>query len=63
MAVDANEGEGSRTAARRYNSAQQEFIHEGKVDAAAEAAKEALEGPEADELKRAEEEGKRRAAK
>ena len=52
-----NEGEGSRTAARRYNKDQQEFIESGKVDKAAQEAKEAIEGDEAEELQEAEEEG------
>jgi hypothetical protein len=52
-----NEGEGSRTAARRYNKDQQEFIKSGKVDKAAQEAKEAIESDEADELEEAEEEG------
>lgn len=54
----ANEGEGNRTAARRFNEAERKFVEEGKVAAKAKEAKEALEGPEADELRRAEEIGK-----
>jgi hypothetical protein len=54
-----NEGEGSRTAARRYNKDQQEFIQSGKVDQAAQEAKEAIDSEEADELEEAEEEGLR----
>lgn len=56
-----NEGEGSRTAARRYNQKTREFIDAGKVDAAAEAARDALEGDEHDDLVEAEERGKSRA--
>lgn len=54
-----NEGEGSRTAARHYDEATEEFIREGKVEPAARAAREAIEGPEAEALRRAEQEGKR----
>jgi hypothetical protein len=57
-----NEGEGSRTAARHYNEAQQRYVESGRVDQAAKEAERAIEGPEGDELRRAEEEGKRRAA-
>jgi hypothetical protein len=57
-----NEGEGSRSAARRYGEATRKFVEAGKVDEAAEKAKKALEGPEKEELKKAEEEGKRHAA-
>jgi hypothetical protein len=53
-----NEGEGSRTAARHYDDATEEFIREGKVEPAAQRAREAIEGPEAAELRRAEERGK-----
>ena len=57
-----NEGEGSRSAARRYDASVREFVESGKVDEAAKKAEEALEGPEAEELKKAEEEGKKHAA-
>ncbi|UQA57849.1 hypothetical protein [Polyangium aurulentum] len=56
-----NEGEGSKSAARRYAQSTQEFIESGKVDEAAHNASEALEGPEGDELRRAEQESKNRA--
>jgi hypothetical protein len=49
-----NEGEGNRTAARRYNKAQQEFVRSGKVEKQARAARKASEGPEGDELREAE---------
>jgi hypothetical protein len=57
-----NEGEGSKSAARRYAESTQQFIESGKVDEAAHEASEALSGPEGDELRRAEQEGKDRAA-
>ncbi|HVY48139.1 MAG TPA: hypothetical protein VHB21_19760 [Minicystis sp.] len=57
-----NEGEGSRTAARRYDEATEKFIESGQVEDAAKEAEEALDGPEAEELAEAEAEGKRHAA-
>jgi len=56
-----NEGEGSRTAARKFNKQAREFAESGKVNAAAEKAKEAIQGPERDELKEAEAKGQERA--
>jgi hypothetical protein len=54
----ANEGEGNRTAAREYNKAQSDFAKSGKVQQAAEDAAVAVDGPEGEELRRAEEKGK-----
>lgn len=48
-----NEGEGSRTAARRYNTGAGKMATSGKVEELARKAKEALDGEEGDELKRA----------
>ncbi|NUQ78427.1 MAG: hypothetical protein HUU21_33270 [Polyangiaceae bacterium] len=66
MDVDAtsgeNEGEGSRTAARRANRAMSEYAKSGRVEPAAREAKEAVEGPEGDELREAEELGKSKAS-
>lgn len=56
-----NEGEGSRTAAKQYNDAQRKFVESGKVEPAAKDAEHALETKEAEELKRAEEEGRKHA--
>jgi hypothetical protein len=53
-----NEGEGNKTAARHYNTDQQDFVKSGQVPEAAEAAKKAVKGAEGDELRRAEEEGR-----
>ncbi len=53
-----NEGEGSRTAARDYNQAQTEFARSGKVQQAAQDAAVAVDGPEGEELRRAEEKAK-----
>ncbi|MFA6205147.1 MAG: hypothetical protein WC689_02960 [Methylocystis sp.] len=57
-----NEGEGSRTAAKQYNDATRKFVESGKVDKAAKEAEQAIEGDEAEELKRAEDEGRSHAA-
>jgi hypothetical protein len=57
-----NEGEGNRTAARRYNKAQQEFARSGKVEEKAREAREASDGPEGDALREAELIGKRHIA-
>jgi hypothetical protein len=54
-----NEGEGSRSAARRYDSGAEKMAHSGKVDTLAQKAKDALGGKEAEELKRAEAAGKK----
>jgi hypothetical protein len=56
-----NEGEGSRTAAKQYNDATEKFVKSGQVDPAAKAAKKSLDGDEADELAKAEAEGKSHA--
>jgi len=56
-----NEGEGNRTAAKQYNEAQRKFVESGKVEPAAKDAEHALETDEAEELKRAEEEGRAHA--
>ncbi|MDY0884187.1 hypothetical protein ACFPL7_01660 [Dongia soli] len=53
-----NEGEGNRTAAREYNADQQRFAQDkAKVKEQAEKAKQAVEGPEGEELKNAEKAG------
>lgn len=57
-----NEGEGNRTAADEYNHAQHDFARSGKVEEKAKAARKAIEGVEADELRDAELVGKRHAA-
>lgn len=56
-----NQGEGNRDAANAYNEDTKKFIADGKVKQAAEDAKFAFDGPEAEELKKAEREGKRAA--
>jgi hypothetical protein len=57
-----NEGEGNRTAARRYNKAQQDFVRSGKVEEKAREAAQAVDGPEGKALREAELIGKRHAA-
>ncbi|MDP9036321.1 MAG: hypothetical protein M3O50_16090 [Myxococcota bacterium] len=55
-----NEGEGSRSGARRYDEkAERAAKDEKRVAELAEKAKKALEGPEGDALREAEERGKR----
>ena len=54
-----NEGEGSRSAARKFNRDQQSFVRSDKVAKKAEDARKAIEGAEAKELEKAEAEGRR----
>jgi hypothetical protein len=58
MASQANEGEGNRTAAKAYNKGVQDFEKTGQVEKKAREAADALDGPEAVELRKAEEIGK-----
>jgi hypothetical protein len=57
-----NEGEGNRTAARRFNEAEQRFVRSGKVEEKAKEAERAVEGKEGEALREAELIGKRHAA-
>jgi hypothetical protein len=57
----ANEGEGSRTAARRYNEGVAKTVQGGHVNEGAQKAARALDGAEGPELKRAEEKAKHAA--
>jgi hypothetical protein len=50
----ANEGEGSRSAARDYNQRTDAFIKSGKVDESAKTAEKAVEGKEGKVLAEAE---------
>ena len=54
-----NEGEGSRTAARRYDAGAEKMAKSGRVDELGKEAEAALDGEEGDELKHAEEQAKR----
>ncbi|HMI86074.1 MAG TPA: hypothetical protein VK550_18385 [Polyangiaceae bacterium] len=56
---EKNEGEGSRTAARRYDNAVEQTVKSGTVPDKARAAARALDGPEGKELRRAEAQAKR----
>ena len=56
------EGEGSYTATHNYNAGLKKSIDEGKSDELAQAAKQALDGPEGEELRKAEQAGKARRA-
>ena len=58
MGSQANEGEGNRTAARAYNKGVRDFEKTGQVEKKAREAADALDGPEADELRQAEQAGK-----
>ena len=55
---DGVEGEGSYTGTRDYNERTADFIKKGKVDKAAQDAKQAMDSGEAADLKAAEEKGK-----
>lgn len=58
-----NEGEGNKTAARQYNKDQRDFVKSGQVDKAAAEAEKAVDGPEREELERAEDKGRSHAKK
>jgi len=53
-----NEGEGNRTADRQYRENVSRHVKSGESEKAAEDARRALEGDEADDLREAEQEGK-----
>lgn len=61
--ANAEKGEGNYKATKDYNDRTEAFLdkNEGKVEELAEDAAEALDGPEGDELRRAEEEAKSHA--
>jgi hypothetical protein len=52
------EGEGSYSATRKYNQHLGEAIDSGDIEAAADEARRAIDGPEGPELRRAEQAGK-----
>ena len=60
---DTNEGEGNRTAARRYNRGVRQTVKSGHVDEAARRAADALDSAEGEKLREAEAKAKRRADK
>lgn len=55
---DGVEGEGSYSGTRDYNERTADFIKKGKVDKAAQDARQAMDSGEAADLKAAEEKGK-----
>ena len=57
------EGEGSYEATRRFDKKEEKFVHDNKskIPGLAKDAEEAIEGPEGDELRKAEEIGKSKA--
>jgi hypothetical protein len=59
--TDGNQGEGNRAAAKHYNEGVEKFVRDGKVKAAAQDARKAVDGPERKELERAEAKGKSHA--
>ena len=63
MAKDKIEGEGSYTATHNYDEKLEKFVHDKKAEIPkmAEDAEKAIEGPEGDALRRAEETGRSRA--
>ncbi|MBS2018199.1 MAG: hypothetical protein JST00_35335 [Deltaproteobacteria bacterium] len=55
---EKNGGEGNYDASRRYREGLEKSVQEGNAGELGEKAKKALEGPEGDALRRAEEKGK-----
>jgi hypothetical protein len=47
------QGEGNYDAARKFDAEERAFVESGKVDAAARAARKALDGPEGEDLEAA----------
>lgn len=59
QSTNRNEGEGSRTAAHHYEAGVKRTIASGKVDELAEEAKQELDSPRGEVLRRAEKAGKK----
>lgn len=60
MSKDGDQpGEGNYDATRRYRKGLEESVRKGNAEELGERAKEALEGPEGEELRRAEEQAKK----
>ena len=55
---DKNEGEGNRTADRKYREGVRRHVESGASEPAADEAQRAVEGDEGDELRRAEDKAK-----
>lgn len=56
---DGVQGEGNYDATHHYNEGVEKSVEKGNAEELAKKAKKALEGPEGDALRKAEEEGKR----
>ncbi len=56
-----NEGEGNRSADKQYREGVREHVRHHDVQGDAQRARDAVDGPEGEELRRAEEEGKSHA--
>ncbi|MCG5243028.1 hypothetical protein [Azospirillum doebereinerae] len=56
-----NQGEGNRTADAQYRRGVEDHVRNHDVQGDADRARKAVDGPEGEELRRAEEEGKRHA--
>jgi hypothetical protein len=56
-----NEGEGNKTADRHYREGVRRTVQSGEVDKKAKEAERAYDGAEGDELRRAEQQGKKRS--
>jgi hypothetical protein len=56
---DKNEGEGNKTADRHYREGVRQHIESGKSGPAAKEATKAVDGEQAEELRRAQEEGRK----
>jgi hypothetical protein len=52
------EGEGSYTGTRKYNAELEQWVKSGRVEESAKAASQAIDGPEGQELRRAEQIGR-----
>lgn len=61
MATKGNEGEGNRTADRHYREDVRDHVENHDVQGDAQRARDAVDGPEGADLRRAEEKGKARA--
>jgi hypothetical protein len=57
--ANENEGEGNKSADRRYREGVRQTVRSGQVEKKAKEAEQAIEGPEGPELRRAEEVGKK----
>ncbi|WP_035692916.1 hypothetical protein [Azospirillum halopraeferens] len=61
MAAKGNEGEGNRTADRHYREGVRDHVENHDVEGDARRARDAVDGPQGEDLRRAEEAGKARS--